>query len=137
MAKLGITIDGFDSVITRFEKAGIDIQPIAEKAIKESHKLITTKAEQAIAPHKKTGRTGKSLQKECKVKWSGTVAEADVGFDIVGGGLPSIFLIHGTARMAPDRKLYQAFYGSGTKKEVVELQENIFFAEMNYGFLGG
>jgi len=134
MPKLGINVDGFDSIISRFERIGVDAKPITEKAIKESHKLITAKAEQAIATHKATGRTQKSLQKECKVKWSGTVAESDVGFDISGGGLPSIFLMYGTPRMGKDAKFYQAFYNKATQNEVANLQEGIFYSELaKYG----
>jgi len=130
MAKMGIKFDGFDAVIARLSKIGADTKEITTRAIKESHKLVTKNAEQAIAPHRKTGRTQKSLQQTPNVKWAGDRAECDVGFDIYGGGLPSIFLMYGTPRMRKNQKLYNSIYGKATHNEVIELQERIFFGEL-------
>ena len=38
--------------------------------------------------------------------------------------------MYGTPKIQPDKKLYDSVYGSGTKKEVKALQEEIFAEEI-------
>ena len=86
--------------------------------------------ERDIKAHRRTGRTAKSLRKNNKVTWQGTTASIDVGFDIKGGGLASIFLMKGTPRHEPnhpgtkqDKKLYNDVYGAATQRKIQEMQE--------------
>ena len=65
------------------------------------------------------------------MEWTGDTASVGVGFDISGGGLPSIFLmygtkLHGQPHITPDRKLYDAVYGAKTRKEISKIQESAF-----------
>lgn len=140
MAKFKVDFDGFTEVMARLKKLDGDVKTTTETALKKTHEIVTDKAEQAIAPHKKTGRTERSLQKQAKVNWIGTTASVDVGFDIHNGGLASIFLMHGakvygTPRTPKDQKLYDAFFSTKTKKEVREAQEEVFYNEIRK--LGG
>lgn len=128
--KTRIEFDGFEEVIARLTKLDGDIKGVTEKALRETHKVITHKAEEAIGPHKETGATEKSLKKNAEIKWVGGEASVETGFSIRNGGLPSIFLMYGTPRMKKDQNLYNAFFGNKTKKEVMELQENIFYDEI-------
>lgn len=128
--KTRIEFDGFEEVIARLTKLDGDIKGVTEKALRETHKVITKKAETAIAPHKQTGDTEKSLKRNAEIEWVGTLASVEVGFDISHGGLPSIFLMYGTPRMKKDQNLYNAFFGNKTKKEVMELQEKLFYDEI-------
>ena len=128
--KTRIEFEGFEEVIARLNKLGGDIKGITETALRDTHKLITKKAETAIAPHKETGATEKSLKRNAEIKWAGSEASVEVGFDISNGGLPSIFLMYGTPRMKKDQNLYNAFFGNKTKKEVMELQEKLFYDEI-------
>lgn len=128
--KTRIEFDGFEEVIARLTKLDGDVRGVTEKALRETHKVITKKAEAAIAPHKKTGATEKSLKRNAEIEWAGTLASVETGFDISNGGLPSIFLMYGTPRMKKDQNLYNAFFGNKTKKEVMELQERIFYDEI-------
>lgn len=128
--KTRIEFDGFEEVIARLTKLDGDIKSVTEKALRETHKTITHKAEEAIAPHKLTGATEKSLKRNAEIEWAGTLASVKTGFDISKGGLPSIFLMYGTPRMRKDQNLYNAFFGNKTKKEVMELQETIFYDEI-------
>ena len=128
--KTRIEFEGFDEVIARLTKLDGDIKGVTEKALRETHKVITHKAETAIAPHKQTGATERSLKRNAEIKWAGSEASVEVGFDISNGGLPSIFLMYGTPRMKKDQNLYNAFFGNKTKKEVMELQERIFYDEI-------
>lgn len=128
--KAKIEFDGFDEVVSRITNLGGDVKGITEKALKETHKIITAKAEEAIKPHYKTGATEKSLNRDAKISWAGTIGSVEVGFDISNGGLPSIFIMYGTPRMKKDQKLYNAFFGKSTKNEVMQAQEEIFNDEI-------
>lgn len=128
--KTRIEFEGFEEVITRLTKLDGDIKDVTEKALRETHKVITKKAETAIAPHKQTGATAKSLVKNAEIEWVGSEASVKTGFSIRQGGLPSIFLMYGTPRMKKDQNLYNAFFGNKTKKEIMELQESIFYDEI-------
>lgn len=128
--KTRIEFEGFEEVIVRLTQLEGDIKGVTEKALRETHKVITKKAETAIAPHKETGATEKSLKKNAEIKWAGSVAEVETGFSIRQGGLPSIFMIHGTPRYMKDQKMHDAFFGNKTKKEVMELQEKLFYDEI-------
>lgn len=128
--KTRIEFDGFDEVIKRLEKLNGDIKGTTEKALKETHKIITKQAREAIEPHKETGATEKSLYTQGKVEWAGTLASVETGFSIRNGGLASIFLIYGTPRMKKDQKMYNAFWSRKTQDEIKKIQEDIFYEEI-------
>lgn len=128
--KTRIEFEGFDEVLDRLKKLDGDIKGTTEKALKETHKVITANAKNAIIPHRLTGETEKSLVENPKVEWVGTEASIKTGFNIKDGGLASIFLMYGTPRMDKDQKLYNAFFGSRTKKEIMKIQEDIFYEEI-------
>lgn len=128
--KTRIEFEGFDEVIARLTKLDGDIKGVTEKALRETHKAITKKAETAIAPHKETGATEKSLKRNAEIEWVGSEASVRTGFSIRNGGLASIFLMYGTPRMKKDQNLYNAFFGNKTRKEVMEIQEQIFYDEI-------
>ena len=133
--KTRIEFDGFEELLERLKKVEGDIKGTTNKALKETHKIITEKAEAAIIPHKETGATEKSLKREAKIEWSGTLASVETGFSISKGGLASIFLMYGTPRMKKDQAMYNAFWSKKTQDEVREKQENIYFDELRK--LGG
>ena len=124
--KIGLQFAGFEEVISNFEKLGGDVKAATNAALIESQKYIADQAHTAMAPHKKTGKTEGSIVKDGRVTWSGMTAEINVGFDLTKGGMPSIFLMYGTPRMAKDTKVYNAVYGSKTKKAIASLQEQKF-----------
>lgn len=126
MAKLGLEFDGFEKLIQKLEEVEGAAEQATEKALVATHGFVTQNLQTAITPHRRTGETERSLQRNADVTWIGTTAEVEVGFDIENGGLPSVFLMYGTPKMKPDRKLYNAIYGAKTKKEIAELQEKEF-----------
>lgn len=128
--KTRIEFDGFDEVIKRLEKLNGDIKGTTEKALKETHKIITKQAREAIVPHKETGVTEKSLYTKGEVEWIGTLASVETGFSIRNGGLASIFLIYGTPRMKKDQKMYNAFWSRKTQEKIKKIQEDIFYEEI-------
>ena len=132
--KLSLDFPMYDHLKQQLEKAGGNaLKTAVDKALTESARYTDAELEKAIAPHRKSGRTEKSLEGESRPEWSGTNASIDVGFDISNGGLPSIFLmygtkVHGQPHVEPDRKLYNAVYGTKVKKEIQKIQEEAFLS---------
>ena len=137
MQKMQMQVEGLDALMERMQKLGVDTRSAVNKALIETHKIVTEKAEAAIKPHRRTGATEASLRREAVPEWSGDAASIKVGFDIENGGLPSIFLmyetkIHGTPRTKPaDPALYNAFFGKETIKEIVEAQEKAIYTAIH------
>lgn len=130
--KFRLEFTGLEEYMERLDKLGGNLQDVTERALEATHAHVTPKVENAFSKHnvKYTHNTMKSLRKDKKISWSGSVAEISVGFEIAKGGLPSIFLMYGTPRISPDKKLYNAFYGSKTKKEIAAIQEGILTEEI-------
>lgn len=128
--KLTIDFKGFDEMFEYLDRVGASTKNITEDALKESFDTVTPGIKKAMAQHHRTGRTEQSIVETADVKWAGTLASVDVGFDLDNGGLPSIFLMYGTPKMSPDRNLYNAIYGSATKRKVRAVQEKVFTEEI-------
>ena len=124
--KFQLEFKGFEEFAKRLEELGGDLRETTEKALKETHAHITPKLHSDMAKHHRTGMTEKNIIDDAKVIWNGDVASIDVGFNISKGGLASIFLMYGTPRHKPDKQLYNDIYGTATKKEVAEIQDNTF-----------
>lgn len=121
--RLRLETSGFEELLAALNQAGADSRKAAEKALIEGKKAVTPGIEQAIARHHLTGRTEASLDRKDEVRWEGTVAAIDVGFHIRQGGLPSIFLMYGTPRIAPDKRLYNSIYGAAAQNKFKEAAE--------------
>lgn len=134
MAKNKISIDfpGYELLKKQLDELGGSATMRAiESALKASQQIVAEKVSAAMAPHTMTGRTKKSIVIDAPVEWTGDQAAVGVGFNIVGGGLPSIFLmygtkLHGQPHIKPDRNLYNAVYGPQTRKEIMQIQEQAF-----------
>lgn len=121
--KLTMTTEGFDELLRALEKAGQDSKQAAEKALIEGKQAVTPGIREAMARHHRTGRTEASLDTKEEVRFEGTVAEIDIGFHVRQGGLPSIFLMYGTPRIQPDKRLYDSIYGPTARKKFNEAAE--------------
>lgn len=148
--RFGIEFKGFEELIEKYDGLGGDIKKIAEKCLDIVPDIVNPSLEADMAKHNRSGRTERSLSKDQRVEWSGTLGKIPVGFKIKDGGLPSIFLMYGTARHAPanqyggpkrsgardnpgmnaDRKLYNDIYGNAIKKKIGEMQEEILTEEI-------
>ena len=125
MPKLDLDFSGFDQILDELNKMGEDAQAVTDDALREAFKIITRKAEDAIQkpnlPRQgkySSGRSERSLVRDPKITWSGSVASVDVGFNIKKGGLPTIFMMYGTPRYMKVQALYDAFYGEQTEAEI-------------------
>lgn len=130
--RISIDFDGFNVLKKQLDEIGGNAtQRAVESALKASQQVIAEQVEAAIEPHNLTGKTKRSIVSNSPVEWTGDTASVGVGFDISGGGLPSIFLmygtkLHGQPHITPDRKLYDAVYGAKTRKEISKIQESAF-----------
>lgn len=124
MAKIKFEGNVFASLLEKLDKLGGDVDKAIEESLEASAKIVQKNAEKEMQRHKRTGQTERTILKDEKVKKSGTVYSIRVGFDLPKG-LTSIFLMYGTPRMNPDKKLYNAIYGTKVKKEIREKQSEI------------
>ena len=142
----GIDFDGFTELAEKYNKLGGDLKEVANDCLQFIPKKINPDLSEAMNKHERSGNTAKSLVTGQTPEWAGNVGQIKVGFDISHGGLPSIFLMYGTARHTPvnkygtpkkagakdnpgiqqDKKLYNAIYGKTVQKEVANEQERIF-----------
>lgn len=132
MAKciMDLKFKGFELYAKRLEELGGNVQETAEKALIKSKEHINPKLHKIMDKHHRTGDTEGSIDESTDVKWSGTMGKLPVGFNIESGGLPSIFLMYGTPKMKKDQALFNALFGSRTKKEVSEIQQEVFNEEI-------
>lgn len=124
--KIGLSFKGFDEMIANLEALNGDVKQAVEGSLRVAQDTIAKKTKIAIKKHKRTGITEKSIIKKTPVQWEGTTASIDVGFKIRDGGLASMFLMHGTPKIPKDQALYDAIYGTRTKKEISKRQKAIF-----------
>lgn len=137
MPHVNLEFTGFDEILKKLTKLEADTQKIAEEALTETHKIITAKAESAVAKsnlpaHGKFshGETEKSIKRDPDITWNGTIGSVAVGYNIKKGGLPSIFMMYGSPRYMKVQAVYDAFYGSQTEGEVRNAQKEIFYKAM-------
>ena len=121
--RMEIQTKGLEELIERIDKSGGDIKQAVNQALTKGKQAVQPDIEDAIARHRRTGRTEASLDQDMHVTWDGTVGSLEIGFHIRKGGLPSIFLMYGTPRMQPDKKLYNAIYGPTARRKAKEAEE--------------
>lgn len=133
--KLTLDFPMFETLKKQLNEAGGNTLTTAvENALTTSASYIDSQLKAAIAPHRRTGTVEQSLDTHPnKVEWSGTNASIQVGFNLDDGGIPSIFLmygtkVHGQPHVQPDKKLYDAVYGSKNKRQVQKIQEEAFMS---------
>lgn len=131
MAKMSLSFDGLDKMLKKLEALEKDTKQVTEEALTKAHEIVTAKAEAAIRQLPAGGRyssgvTARSLQRTPKIKWNGSEASVEVGFNIRKGGLPSIFMMYGTPRYMKVQAMYDAFYSSQTEGEVINAEKEIF-----------
>ena len=130
--KLEIDFTGFDVLKKQLDEIGGNATERAvESALKASQNLVAKNVSAAMSSHDRTGDVSDSIINSKPVEWTGDTAAVAVGFDILNGGLPSIFLMYGTQlygqpHVKPDRNLYNAVYGTAIKKQVRKIQREAF-----------
>lgn len=128
--KIGLELKGFEELLANLEGLEGDVKGAVEGSLRVASNTVASNLKTAMKGHKRTGRTTKSIVKKANVKWEGTTAAAEVGFQFPEG-LPSVFLMYGTPRMDKDQKVYDAVYGARTKREIAKKQAAIINGMIN------
>ena len=136
--KMSVDFAGVDVFLEQLKALGEGAaQKATENALKATQAYIAKQAEQAMKKHEPpigkygTNTTDKAIIKDYPVEWTQTTASIAVGFDLENGGMPSLYLMHGTElngqpHIKEDAELYDAVYGSKTRREVHKLQKAEF-----------
>ena len=124
--KLSIDFKAFADRAEILDKLGGNLKGTVDQILTESKALVNDSLHAEMIKHHRSGHTEASIRDDARVEWEGLTARINVGFDIANGGLPSIFLMYGTPRMQKDQRLYNAVYGSTTKKKIKKLQTEMF-----------
>lgn len=135
--RISLSFKGFEELAEKLDKAGGDLKKVTEKALVAGKNVVMDNLDNEVKnsnfPAKgkySTGLTEKSIDRSETVEWNGTKASIKVGFDFKISGLRTIFLMYGTPRMNKSQKIYNAVYGAKTKKQVAEIQKEIFESEI-------
>lgn len=149
--KFSLEFDGWKELSKEFEALGGDTKELAEAALKATHAYVTPKIKEKMTKGNmpaggkyvkgSTPDVNKQIIEDINIEWTGNSATVDVGFSLDDGILP-IFLIYGTERTngtstSAVKGLKSALYGSQTKKEVAELQEDVFVKKINRRLMNG
>ena len=125
---LSLSLGGFENLITQLDELGGDIEAVVTDALTQAGETIGDDTFKAMAKANlpaggKYSRedTIKSVIRQPKVEWNGTVAEIGVGFDKTKSGVGSL-LITGTPKMPPDAALEKIF---GRKKYQKQINDDI------------
>lgn len=121
---LKLTTSGFEELVTKLDELGGDIMSVVEDALTQAGETIgedTVEAvDKAYLPAKgkySKGDTKKSVIRNPKVNWQGTIASVEVGFDYSKKGAGG-FLITGTPRMKPDYELQKIYKKKPYMKQI-------------------
>lgn len=124
---LRLDTSGLEALIVKLDSLNGDVKTAVTDALMQAAETIHDDTLDALSdeflPRQGAYSTGqtKTTVAEPKVEWSGTVAEAPVGFDYGEKGAGG-FLISGTPRMQPNRQLEQIYT---RKKYMKKLQDDM------------
>lgn len=149
MAKMSITFDGFEKMMVELERQGTQLKPVVDEALTKTQEYIQQNVESAAAPYANGGRKGyanglmnEAIIKDARIDWSGDLATVKVGFssDHPIGYMHSIFVMHGVPAHGKfnkgyqkDANLYNAVFGTKTKKEIERIQKEVMEKNMKFG----
>lgn len=128
--KIGLQFDGFEEMLDRLEAAEKDLKETAEAALKAGKQVVTdqlvrdtVRSNFPASGKYSVGTLKKSIDTDYQVKWEGTLASLNVGYDFAKSGMESIYLLYGTPRMPKAQKLYDDIYGGKVRRQVAKVQK--------------
>lgn len=137
MAKMSILFDGFKDLAAAIDRADGDLKSAVNEALADTSDIVKENLIPAAAIYDRKGMKGyatgkmyRSIIKDTRIDWEGSVGTVKVGFSTNGGGsmagfMHSIFVMYGTPRMAKDSNIYNAIKGTKTRKQIAKSQEEI------------
>lgn len=122
-SKYAFNFKEMEQLGARIESMGGSLEKACNDALVATHDFITPQLSSGIASHVQTGDTKGSLTRSPHVVWvSPLKAQVNIGFNLAAGGWPSIFLMWGTPKAAPDTSLKNAAFGPKVRREVARIQ---------------
>ena len=137
MARNTLKLDtrGLTEYLKKLQEVGGNVQKAVDDALIQTAETIREDTEEALSSSNlpaggkySTGTTKESIVSDSQVTWEGFVASIPVGFDFSEPGAGG-FLITGTPRMQPDRKLNQMYKG---KRYMNNLQKDMIDVVLDY-----
>lgn len=143
--RISLSFKGFEELAEKLDKAGGDLKKVTEKALVAGKNVVMDNLDKVVIKANfpaeeepgrySNGDTRDSIDRDETVEWNGTTGSIHVGFDFKISGMTSVFLMYGTPRRkksqtAKSPKIYDAVYGAKTKKQVAEIQKEIFESEI-------
>lgn len=133
-----LQFSGANEMLTRFtDLSASGAAKAIGQALRETHKTVTPKLHAEMQKHNKTGIVERSIVDTPRVTIEGDYITMPIGFDIDNGGLPSIWLMYGTPKQAPDKALYEAIFGRKTAAEIAKVQRAAIKHAMDVYINGG
>lgn len=124
MFSLGFS--GMNNLLTAFQElSGSAMVRAIGEALRETHKLVTPNIHAEMKKHYRTGTVEASIVDTAKVDVQGNIVSMPIGFDLDNGGVPSIWLMYGTPKQAPDERLRLAIFGRQTAYAVARTQRKV------------
>lgn len=127
---LRLDTSGFEVLIEKLDELQGDVKAAVTDALMQAAETVHDDTVDALADEflprhgeYSSGRTKTTVAKP-EVVWSGTTAEAPVGFDYGEKGAGG-FLISGTPRMQPNRRLEQIYTRKKYMKALQEDMQNV------------
>lgn len=106
MAKVKLTLKGFDALLDDIQKAGGEIEPATERALESSAQLVTQKIKEGANAR----GVGTRTLINPKTKWSGNRASIEVGYNLgaynsasPSEGYLALFFEYGTGKRTTKR----------------------------------
>lgn len=123
-----LNFDEFNDLLTEFDGLGGNLKPVVTKALEDVADTVEADTEKALVKSNmpaqgkySSGETEKSMVRNAKVEWSGTIAEIGLGFDFDKPGAAG-YLISGTPRMKPNKELQRIYK---RKKYLKDIQNDM------------
>lgn len=128
---LKLETKGFNEYAEKLDRLGADLKAIFTDALEQAAEIITDDTMEAMADQYmpaqgkySQGDTKKSILKNPKVTWSGSIGEIGVGFDFDKPGAGG-YLITGTPKMRPNKELNRIYkskrYMNDIKKDMIDV----------------
>lgn len=131
--KCKLEFAGVLEMLDKVEKMNINKNDACEKALKASKELVnnklykdTNKSNFPASGKYSHDQLRKSIDNDYNVQWQGMCCSIKIGYDFSISGVESVFLMYGTPRMNPARKLKSDIYGSKTQKDIRIKQKQTF-----------
>lgn len=133
MARNTLRLDtkGFESLLTKLDEVGGNINEVVTKALEEAGQTIAEDTHKAMAASYlpaggkySNGKTEAAIVDNPQVEWSGSRASIEVGFDFGKPGAGG-FLITGTPKMKPDKELNRMYKGKKYMKQIQDQMSEV------------